>query len=73
MLPRPSSSSHNHPSGGPEPSSCDREITRELGLRRSVMQLKVLDHIIIGNNRYFSFADRGLIEEYHLMFLNSLR
>ena len=34
------------------------------------MQIKVLDHIIIGNNRYFSFAGEGLIEEYELDFLN---
>ena len=34
------------------------------------IQLKVLDHIIIGNNRYFSFADQGLIEEYELQFKN---
>jgi DNA repair protein RadC len=32
------------------------------------MQLKVLDHIIIGNNRYFSFADEGLVEDYDIMF-----
>jgi DNA repair protein RadC len=32
------------------------------------MQLKVLDHIIIGNNRFFSFADQGLIEDYELIF-----
>ena len=32
------------------------------------MQLKVLDHIIIGNNQYFSFADRGLIEDYEFLF-----
>jgi len=31
------------------------------------MQLKVLDHIIIGNNCYFSFADEGLIEDYDIM------
>ena len=59
---------HNHPSGDPEPSASDREITRELVFAASVMQLKVLDHIIIGNNRYFSFADDGLIEEYGIMF-----
>jgi DNA repair protein RadC len=59
---------HNHPSGDPEPSGSDREITRELVFAASVMQLKVLDHIIIGNNRYFSFADDGLIEEYGIMF-----
>ena len=34
------------------------------------MQIKVLDHIIIGDNVYFSFAGRGLIEEYGLDFLN---
>jgi len=59
---------HNHPSGDPEPSASDREITRELVFAASVMQLKVLDHIIIGNNRYFSFADEGLLEEYGIMF-----
>ncbi len=59
---------HNHPSGDPEPSVSDREITRELVFASSVMQLKVLDHIIIGNNCYFSFADEGLIEEYGIMF-----
>ena len=37
-------------------------------LFRSIMQIKVLDHIIIGDNRYFSFADAGLIEEYNLNF-----
>jgi DNA repair protein RadC len=34
------------------------------------MRIKVLDHIIIGDNRYFSFADGGLINEYELDFLN---
>jgi len=34
------------------------------------MQIKVLDHIIVGDNRYFSFADKGLIEEYDQAFLS---
>ena len=34
------------------------------------MHIKVLDHIIIGDNKYFSFADDGMIEEYELDFLN---
>ena len=55
---------HNHPSGDPDPSLCDKEITRDLVFAAKVMQLKILDHIIIGNNCYFSFADQGLIEEY---------
>lgn len=59
---------HNHPTGDPEPSSSDRQITKELVFAASIMQIRVLDHIIIGNNCYFSFADKGLIEEYSLMF-----
>ena len=52
---------HNHPSGSPEPSSSDKEITKELIAASNTMQIKVLDHIIIGDNKYFSFADEGLI------------
>lgn len=58
---------HNHPSGDPEPSLCDKEITRDLIFAARVIQIKVLDHIIIGNDRYFSFADQGLIEDYDLL------
>jgi len=61
---------HNHPSGNPEPSRSDKELTRDLVYAGSIMQVRVLDHIIIGNNRYFSFAGEGLIEEYELNFLN---
>ncbi|MFC1865087.1 DNA repair protein RadC, partial [Chloroflexota bacterium] len=61
---------HNHPSGNPEPSKSDKEVTRDLVYAGSIMRIRVLDHIIIGNNRYFSFAGEGLIEEYELDFLN---
>jgi len=61
---------HNHPSGNPEPSKYDKEVTRDLVYAASIMRIRVLDHIIIGNNRYFSFASEGLIEEYELDFLN---
>ena len=61
---------HNHPSGNPEPSANDKQVTRDLVYAGSIMQVRVLDHIIIGNNRYFSFAGEGLIEEYELDFLN---
>ncbi|MHB8053704.1 MAG: RadC family protein [Candidatus Aminicenantales bacterium] len=60
---------HNHPSGDPEPSMCDREITKELVFAARVMGLKVLDHLVIGNNCYFSFADDGLISDSELLFL----
>jgi DNA repair protein RadC len=56
---------HNHPSGSPEPSQIDKEVTEELVHAGNLMQIKVLDHIIIGDNMYFSFADEGLMEAYH--------
>ena len=61
---------HNHPSGNPEPSGKDKELTRELVYAANLVQIKVLDHIIIGENRYYSFAGEGLIEEYQMDFLN---
>ena len=61
---------HNHPSGNPEPSESDRSLTRELVYAGRIMRLRVLDHIIIGNDKYFSFAGEGLIEEYETDFLN---
>ncbi|MCD6452737.1 MAG: DNA repair protein RadC [Dehalococcoidales bacterium] len=60
---------HNHPSGNPQPSQDDREVTRDLVYAASIMQIKVLDHIIIGDNTYFSFAGEGLIEKYEEQFL----
>ncbi len=59
---------HNHPSGDPEPSQNDKDITKELVFAAHIMQLKVLDHIIIGNNRYFSFADAGLINDFEFLY-----
>lgn len=61
---------HNHPSGNSEPSDDDKRITRDLLFVGNMMQIRVLDHIIIGDNRYYSFADAGLIEEYNLSFSN---
>src|SRR4030066_1771487 len=61
---------HNHPTGNPQPSGNDKQITQDLVFAGNIMQIKVLDHIIIGENRYFSFADPGLIEEYTSDFLS---
>lgn len=55
---------HNHPSGNPSPSESDRELTRDLVYAGMMMQIKLLDHIIIGENKFFSFAGEGLIEKY---------
>jgi len=61
---------HNHPSGDPTPSKSDTRFTRDLVFMGGIIQTKVLDHIIIGGNKYFSFADEGLIKKYELNFLN---
>ncbi|MDD5483747.1 MAG: DNA repair protein RadC [Kiritimatiellae bacterium] len=53
---------HNHPSGNPDPSAEDRAFTKELTQAGEMMQIKVLDHIIIGDNKYYSFADKGRME-----------
>jgi DNA repair protein RadC len=52
---------HNHPSGNIKPSKEDENITKKIREAAKVFDIGLLDHIIIGNNRYFSFADEGLI------------
>jgi len=55
---------HNHPSGVAHPSENDKKITRDLVLACRLMRIRVHDHIIIGDNDKFSFADAGIIEQY---------
>lgn len=52
---------HNHPSGETTPSKEDREFTEELFKAGKIMQVNVLDHVIIGDNNYYSFADDGVL------------
>lgn len=52
---------HNHPSGNLNPSEADKEITRKIKEAGKHMDIQVLDHLIIANDDYFSFADEGLI------------
>ena len=52
---------HNHPSGNPQPSNSDKEFTKELVQAGRILHVKVSDHIIIGDNDYFSFADEGIL------------
>ncbi|HEY8362708.1 MAG TPA: DNA repair protein RadC [Tissierellaceae bacterium] len=52
---------HNHPSGDPTPSNEDINITRRLLEAGNLMGIKVLDHIIIGDNKYVSFKEANLI------------
>jgi DNA repair protein RadC len=52
---------HNHPSGDPAPSQEDIEITRRLKEVGEVMGIRVLDHVVIGLERYYSFNERGTL------------
>jgi DNA repair protein RadC len=54
---------HNHPSGDPNPSADDIAITRQLVFAGKVLGIMVHEHIIIGDNRYYSFADQGYIRK----------
>lgn len=52
---------HNHPTGDPSPSKEDINLTKNLVEASNIVDIKILDHIIIGDNKYFSFLERGLI------------
>jgi DNA repair protein RadC len=53
---------HNHPSGDPEPSREDLDMTRQVQLAAAVMAVTVRDHVIVGNGRWLSFRDEGLLD-----------
>lgn len=52
---------HNHPSGVAEPSGADRQITRRLVDALALVEIRVLDHLVVGHGEAFSFAERGLL------------
>ena len=51
---------HNHPSGDPDPSRHDLELTRRLVAAGSLFEIRILDHLIVGSGRYTSLRDAGL-------------
>jgi DNA repair protein RadC len=55
---------HNHPSGDPEPSPEDLEITRRLCAVGELVGIPVLDHVVIGDGAFVSFLDRGLLPAF---------
>jgi len=57
---------HNHPSGAAEPSESDNLLTRDLIAASRLMGIKVLEHVIIGEDTHYSFADSGLLNELSL-------
>ena len=52
---------HNHPSGIAEPSAADRQLTRRLCEALNLVDIRVLDHLVVGDGGCVSFAERGLI------------
>lgn len=52
---------HNHPSGNTQPSDPDKKITEKIRNAASFMEISLLDHIIIADKSYFSFADEGML------------
>ena len=57
---------HNHPSGAAEPSESDRLLTQDLLAAAHPLGLQLLDHVILGEDTTFSFADSGLLDELEL-------
>ncbi len=53
--------SHNHPSGNLQPSKADEDITSKINHAAAFLDIKLLDHIIVSNEGYFSFMDEGLL------------
>ncbi|GGO88819.1 UPF0758 protein [Marinobacterium nitratireducens] len=52
---------HNHPSGVAEPSLADQQITRRLSDALALVEIRVLDHMVVGDGEVVSFAERGLL------------
>jgi DNA repair protein RadC len=52
---------HNHPSGDPTPSPEDRALTRRLKDGGDLLGVTVLDHVVLGEDKYYSFADHGTL------------
>jgi DNA repair protein RadC len=52
---------HNHPSGHPEPSAEDRSITRSIADAGRTLDIRVVDHVVVGREGYFSFAEKNLL------------
>lgn len=52
---------HNHPSGTLVPSAADKQITKKLKVASEALDIKILDHLILAQHQYLSFADKGIL------------
>ena len=57
---------HNHPSGDVEPGEADRLLTKDMITATRPLNIKVLDHLIVGGEEFYSFAENGLLDELEL-------
>ncbi|MGH7229905.1 MAG: RadC family protein [Nitrospiraceae bacterium] len=57
---------HNHPSSAVEPSEADKLLTHDMIVACQTIGVKVLDHLIVAENQYYSFADAGLLDELNI-------
>lgn len=55
---------HNHPSGNPQPSAQDADLTERLVFTGAILGIDVRDHIICGTDTYYSFGESGLIDSF---------
>ena len=62
---------HHHPSGDPLPSESDKEITKQIVNGGHLLGIKVLDHVVLGKDSFFSFVDEGLIDDYEKLAVDS--
>lgn len=53
---------HNHPSGSIRPSRADDDLTKRVGQAAKIMNIRLLDHLIIGGKKYYSYADDGKLD-----------
>ena len=53
---------HNHPSGSIRPSRADDDLTKRVGQAAKIMNIRLLDHLIIGGKKYYSYADEGKLD-----------
>lgn len=52
---------HNHPSGDPTPSDADRRFTRRMKEAGEIVGIKIMDHVVVGDGRHFSFREHGML------------
>jgi DNA repair protein RadC len=52
---------HNHPSGNLQPSQSDIDLTKKLKEAGKFLEVQLLDHLIVAGNKYYSFADEGIL------------